>query len=84
MTLGDGQTTDVDLSLIEQGIYLIGVTFLYSSWEAYSLGVLIKYNDTTNAFYPISERTGGHLDNGKLHYNQIISSCVLIKFGYWS
>jgi hypothetical protein len=84
LSLSDGTTKDIPLSLIPQGVFLIATTFLYSSWQAYDFGIIKKYSATQYDYVPISGNAGVSVANDKISFNQLISSCVLIQIGYWS
>lgn len=49
-----GAVTSIDISGLEQGVYLVFVTDLYYTWNIYNIGILQKFSTSSRGYIAIA------------------------------
>lgn len=78
-----GAISSIDISRLEQGVYLVFVTDLYYSWSIYNVGILQKFSTSSRGYITIASAgitvtvSGNTLTTNRHFY------CVkMLKIGY--
>lgn len=84
-----GIIKSIPLESFSQGVYLVHLNFLYSSWDLVYLGIYISYSTDLRDLIPICNNPHSPVevslssDKTKIVSSSIISSAKFIQLGYW-
>lgn len=77
------QSNSVDVSTIENGIYLLSANNLYSNWDAWYVGILVKYDDNLTLNEIVSNNMVINVSGSSLTTtNRYMYGLKLFKIGY--